>query len=280
MQVYEKIADIKKTIAQWKKEGAKIGFAPTMGYLHEGHGSLVKKSVSENDKTIVSIFVNPLQFSENEDFESYPRDFEKDKKMLEDLKVDAIFYPSYDEIYGKNNLTTVLVASMSEKLCGISRPIHFKGVTTVITKFFNIISPDNAYFGLKDFQQYSIIRKMCADLNFNINIIGVPIVRGEGGIALSSRNVYLNKDEITSALSLNQSLNLASELIGNKEKNSKIIIEAISQKILSHPYVKVDYIKIVDRDSLEDIDYIQIGCSAILLAIYVGKTRLIDNILI
>lgn len=280
MQVYEKIADIKKTIAQWKKEGAKIGFAPTMGYLHEGHGSLVKKSVSENDKTIVSIFVNPLQFGENEDFESYPRDFEKDKKMLEDLKVDAIFYPSYDEIYGKNNLTTVLVASMSEKLCGISRPIHFKGVTTVITKFFNIISPDNAYFGLKDFQQYSIIRKMCADLNFNINIIGVPIVRGEGGIALSSRNVYLNKDEITSALSLNQSLNLASELIGNKEKNSKIIIEAISQKILSHPYVKVDYIKIVDRDSLEDIDYIQIGCSAILLAIYVGKTRLIDNILI
>lgn len=280
MKVYEKIADIKKVIAQWKKEGATIGFVPTMGYLHEGHGNLVEKSVLENQKTVVSIFVNPLQFGENEDFESYPRDFEKDKKMLENLKVDAVFYPPYDEMYGKKNLTTISVASMSEKLCGISRPIHFKGVTTVITKFFNIITPDNAYFGLKDFQQYSIIRKMCADLNFNTKVVGVPIVRGNGGLALSSRNVYLKKDEIASALSLSQSLNIAKELVDNNEKNSKIIIDTISKNILSQPYVKIDYIKIVDRDSLDDIDHVQVGGSAILLAVYVGKTRLIDNILV
>lgn len=280
MKVYEKIADIKKVIAQWKKEGATIGFVPTMGYLHEGHGNLVEKSVLENQKTVVSIFVNPLQFGENEDFESYPRDFEKDKKMLENLKVDAVFYPPYDEMYGKKSLTTISVASMSEKLCGISRPIHFKGVTTVITKFFNIITPDNAYFGLKDFQQYSIIRKMCADLNFNTKVVGVPIVRGNGGLALSSRNVYLKKDEIASALSLSQSLNIAKELVDNNEKNSKIIIDTISKNILSQPYVKIDYIKIVDRDSLDDIDHVQVGGSAILLAVYVGKTRLIDNILV
>lgn len=280
MKVYEKIADIKKVIAQWKKEGATIGFVPTMGYLHEGHGNLVEKSVLENQKTVVSIFVNPLQFGENEDFESYPRDFEKDKKMLENLKVDAVFYPPYDEMYGKKSLTTISVASMSEKLCGISRPIHFKGVTTVITKFFNIITPDNAYFGLKDFQQYSIIRKMCADLNFNTKVVGVPIVRGNGGLALSSRNVYLKKDEIASALSLSQSLNIAKELVDNNEKNSKIIIDTISKNILSQPSVKIDYIKIVNRDSLDDIDHVQVGGSAILLAVYVGKTRLIDNILV
>lgn len=280
MLICQTIDEIKKVINGWKKEGCSIGFVPTMGYLHEGHATLVRKAVSENAKTVVSIFVNPMQFGPTEDLAAYPRDFERDKALLENLNADAVFYPSYEEMYGENNLTSVYVSSMSEKLCGITRPIHFKGVTTVIAKFFNIIGPDNAYFGLKDYQQYAIIRKMTKDLNFNVKITGMPIVRGDDGLALSSRNIYLDGEEKESALSLNQSLKLAKKMLDNNERISKKIINAVGDYICSVPYTKIDYIKIVDRETLEDIDTVTPGCSAILLAVYVGKARLIDNTLL
>lgn len=280
MQICQTIDEIKQLINNWKSEGMSVGLVPTMGFLHEGHATLVRKSVSENMKTVVSIFINPLQFAPTEDLASYPRDFESDKSLLESLNADAVFYPTYDEMYRKNSLTTVFVPSMSEKLCGITRPTHFRGVTTVIAKLFNIINPNNAYFGLKDYQQYAIIRKMTEDLNFNVKITGVPIVRGDDGLALSSRNIYLNEEERESALSLNQSLKLAKKMTDNYEKHSKAIIDTVGDYIYSVPYTKIDYIKIVDRQTLEDIDIVIPGNSAILLAVYVGKARLIDNILL
>lgn len=280
MLICQKIDEIKDVISNWKKEGASIGFVPTMGYLHEGHATLVRKSVSENGKTVVSIFVNPLQFGPTEDLAAYPRDFERDKALLESLNVDAVFYPSYEEVYGENNLTSVYVSSMSEKLCGITRPIHFKGVATVIAKFFNIIRPDKAYFGLKDYQQYAIIYQMTKDLNFDVQITGVPIVRDSDGLALSSRNIYLNEEERLSAISLNQSLKLAKKMLDNNELISKKIINAIGDYICSVPYTRIDYIKIVDTETLEDIQTVISGRSAILLAVYVGKARLIDNTLL
>lgn len=277
MYICEKISDIRKLVSRWKSEGESIGLVPTMGFLHEGHGSLVRRSVSENGKTVVSVFVNPSQFGPNEDFEAYPRDFEKDKSFLENLKADAVFHPSYNEMYASENSTYVYVGGMSEKLCGISRPIHFKGVATVVSKLFNIVTPDNAYFGLKDFQQYVIISRMARDLNFNVKITGVPIIRDEDGLALSSRNVYLTPEERISALSLNRSLKLAKEMVNNNKINSSDIIASIVSIIREESNARIDYVKIVDSGTLEDTDIVIPGHTSVLLAVYIGKTRLIDN---
>lgn len=276
MKIVKTISEIRDIVNEWKKAGYSVGLVPTMGYLHAGHGSLIKKSVKNNDKTVVSVFVNPTQFGPNEDYEKYPRDIKRDSELAASMGADIIFNPEPDEMYKNNNATTVKVEGLSEKLCGITRPVHFAGVCQVVSKLFNIVTPDNAYFGLKDFQQYVIINKMVDDLNFPVKINPCEIVREESGLALSSRNVYLTDEERKSALALNQSLKYAASLIKNGEKNTSVIINEITKMINKVPYSKIDYIKIVDIYSLNDIETID-KQYAVLLAVYIGKTRLIDN---
>lgn len=276
MKIVKTISEIRDIVKEWRKAGYSIGLAPTMGYLHAGHGSLIEQSVKNNDKTVVSVFVNPTQFGPNEDLEKYPRDIKRDSELVASLGGDIIFNPEPEEMYKKNNATTIKVEGLSQKLCGITRPIHFAGVCQVVSKLFNIVTPDNAYFGLKDFQQYVIINKMVDDLNFPVKINPCAIVREESGLALSSRNVYLTDDERKSALSLNQSLNYAKSLISSGEKRASFIIDEITKIINNVPYSKIDYVKIVDIDTLDDIDTVE-KRYAVLLAVYIGKTRLIDN---
>lgn len=277
MKIVKTIDEIRNIIQEWRKEGYSVGLVPTMGYLHEGHGSLIEQSVKNNDKTVVSVFVNPTQFGPNEDLEKYPRDIERDSKLVEHLGGDIIFNPEASEMYKTTGFTTIKVEGLSEKLCGITRPTHFAGVCQVVSKLFNIITPDNAYFGLKDFQQYVIIKTMVDDLNFPVKINPVEIVREESGLAMSSRNVYLTDDERKSALSLSIALTKAKSLISSGEYNSSKIISEMEQIINNYPYTKIDYIKIVDIKTLNDIGYIENEKYAVLLAVYVGKTRLIDN---
>ena len=277
MKIVKTVSEIREIIKEWRKAGYSIGLVPTMGYLHAGHGSLIKQSVKNNDKTVVSVFVNPTQFGPNEDLEKYPRDIKRDSELVQSLGGDIIFNPELEEMYKKNNATTVKVEGLSQKLCGVTRPIHFAGVCQVVSKLFNIVTPDNAYFGLKDFQQYVIIKTMVDDLNFPVKINPVEIVREESGLAMSSRNVYLTDDERKSALSLSIALKTAKSLISNREYNSSKIISEMKQIINNYPYTKIDYIKIVNTTTLNDIDYIENEKYAVLLAVYVGKTRLIDN---
>ncbi len=276
MKIVKTISEIRDIVKEWRKAEYSIGLVPTMGYLHAGHGSLIEQSVKNNDKTVVSVFVNPTQFGPNEDLEKYPRDIKRDSELVASLGGDIIFNPEPEEMYKNNNATTIKVEGLSQKLCGITRPIHFAGVCQVVSKLFNIVTPDNAYFGLKDFQQYVIINKMVDDLNFPVKINPCAIVREESGLALSSRNVYLTDDERKSALSLNQSLNYAKSLISSGEKRASFIIDEITKIINNVPYSKIDYVKIVDIDTLDDIDTVE-KRYAVLLAVYIGKTRLIDN---
>lgn len=276
MKVIKKIEEIRNIIKEWKKAGESIGLVPTMGYLHNGHGTLIKESVKNNNRTVVSIFVNPTQFGANEDYSKYPRDIEKDSAFVEQCGADIIFNPEPEEMY-KNQLTIVKVEGLSEKLCGITRPVHFAGVTQVVSKLFNIVEPDNAYFGLKDFQQYVIIKKMVDDLNFNVKINGVSIVREESGLALSSRNTYLSDEEKKSALSLSKALKYAVTLIEKGERVSAVILKEMETIITKEKNTRIDYIKIINPDTLEDIENIDINSFAILMAVYVGSTRLIDN---
>ena len=277
MKIVKTIDEIRNIIKEWRKEGYSVGLVPTMGYLHEGHGSLIEQSVKNNDKTVVSVFVNPTQFGPNEDLEKYPRDIERDSQLVESLGGDIIFNPEASEIYNTKNYTYITVQGLSEKLCGITRPTHFAGVCQVVSKLFHIVMPDNAYFGLKDFQQYIIIKTMVDDLNFPVKINPVEIVREKSGLAMSSRNVYLTDDERKSALSLSIALKTAKSLISNREYNSSKIISEMKHIINNYPYTKIDYIKIVNTTTLNDIDYIENEKYAVLLAVYVGKTRLIDN---
>lgn len=276
MEIIKTVSDVRDIVKKWRKAGHSIGLVPTMGYLHAGHGSLVEQSVKNNDKTVVSVFVNPAQFGPNEDLEKYPRDIKRDSELVASLGGDIIFKPGPEEMYKKSNATTVKVEGLSQKLCGITRPVHFAGVCQVVSKLFNIVTPDNAYFGLKDFQQYVIINKMVEDLNFPVKINPCAIVRDKNGLALSSRNVYLTDEEIKSALSLNQSLQYAKSLISSGEKKAFFIIDEITKIINNVPYSKIDYVKIVDIDTLDDIDIVE-KKYAVLLAVYIGKTRLIDN---
>lgn len=277
MKIVKTISEIREIVKDWRKAGHSIGLVPTMGYLHKGHGSLIEQSVKNNDKTVVSVFVNPTQFGPNEDLEKYPRDIERDSKLVESIGGDIIFNPESSEMYSSSNYTSIKVEGLSDKLCGITRPTHFAGVCQVVSKLFNIVTPDNAYFGLKDFQQYVIIKTMVEDLNFPVKINPCEIVREENGLALSSRNVYLTDDEKKSALSLSIALSKASALINNGEKDCSIIVKNMQEYINSQPLTKIDYIKIVDIDTLEDLENIPNKNFAVLLAVYIGKTRLIDN---
>ena len=219
MKILKTVAEVRETIKSWRKEGFSIGFVPTMGYLHEGHQSLIKKAHEQNDKVIVSVFVNPMQFGPNEDFESYPRDIERDSKICEEAGGNVIFNPEISEMYDEYFSSFVNMDTLPNGLCGKSRPIHFKGVCTVVAKLFNIVTPDRAYFGQKDAQQLAIIKRMVSDLNFDIEIIGCPIIREDDGLAKSSRNTYLNPEERQAAVVLSKALNLGRELVEKGEKN-------------------------------------------------------------
>ncbi|MGB9731615.1 MULTISPECIES: pantoate--beta-alanine ligase [Calditerrivibrio] len=276
MEIIREIKKMKDYIAEKSKKGYRIGFVPTMGYLHDGHLSLVRRSKKDNDITVVSIFVNPTQFGPNEDLDRYPRDFDRDENLLRNESVDVIFYPDLKEIYPDNYMTYVNVEKITDRLCGIKRPGHFRGVATIVCKLFNIVKPDRAYFGLKDYQQVLVIKKMVEDLNMDVDIVPMPIVREEDGLAMSSRNVYLSKEERESALSLNRSFALVEELLKNGVRNSKTIKDKVSDFILGHPYTKIDYVEIMDPDNLDYVEDIT-GNFLLALAVFINKTRLIDN---
>ncbi|HCB69493.1 MAG TPA: pantoate--beta-alanine ligase [Persephonella sp.] len=272
------ISEMKSIIRELKKEGRSIGFVPTMGYLHEGHISLIRASKKENDITVVSIFVNPLQFGKNEDLDRYPRDLERDMEICRREGVDYLFYPSYEDMYPEGFSTYVVVEGITEKLCGAFRPGHFKGVTTVVTKLFNIVKPDRAYFGKKDYQQFKVIQKMVRDLNMDVQVIGCPIVREKDGLAMSSRNKYLSENERKAALSISRSLFEAKRLFDQGVDDVNRLKEEIKRIVLAHPEVReIQYVEIVDPETLESKEKAEKG-DIIAIAVFVGDTRLIDNI--
>lgn len=276
MKLVKTINEVRNTVKEWKKQGLSVGFVPTMGYLHEGHASLIDASVKANDKTVVSIFVNPMQFSPNEDLASYPRDINHDSNICSEHGVDLIFNPEPLEMYGEDFSTYVDMSVLTEDLCGKSRPIHFRGVCTVVNKLFNIVKPDSAYFGEKDAQQLAIIKHMVEDLNMDINIVGCPIVREENGLAKSSRNTYLNDEEKEAALILSKTISLGKEMVKNGEKDVSVILDKMIKNIETEPLARIDYVKIVDAKTITPVERIEkpILCA---MAVYIGKTRLIDN---
>ena len=268
------IENIRSIVNHWKDKGYSIGFVPTMGYLHDGHAALIDQARKDNDKVIVSIFVNPTQFGENEDLNSYPRDINRDKSLCEAHKADIIFSPTSDEMY-HDRKAFVNIVELSDTLCGISRPIHFKGVCTVITKLFNIIQPTNAYFGEKDAQQLAIIRKMVYDLNFPVNIIGVPIVRESDGLAKSSRNTYLSKEERKAATILYKAVQMGKQTI-KRGASADSIINTMTEIINTEPLAKIDYVSVVDANTMQPVHEIT-SPVLVAMAVYIGSTRLIDN---
>ena len=276
MRVVEKVNDVRSTVKEWKENGLKVGFVPTMGYLHEGHESLIKRASEENDKVVVSIFVNPIQFGPKEDLSTYPRDLERDSKVCEGAGADIIFHPKSEEMYFEDFSTFVDMNGLTSGLCGKSRPTHFRGVCTVVTKLFNIVSPDRAYFGEKDAQQLAIIKRMVRDLNIDVEVIGCPIVREKDGLAKSSRNTYLSIEERSAATILSKALNIAREKIKDGERTSSNIISTIKEIIESEKLARIDYIEVVDSFSMEGVDTIEKSV-LVAIAVFIGKTRLIDN---
>ena len=267
---------MKEIACGWTKAGASVGFVPTMGCLHDGHASLIKKSVAQNDKTVVSIFVNPTQFGPDEDLDEYPRDFDSDLKLCQKIGVDVIFLPDVSTMYPDNYNTYVNVNYLTNTLCGRSRTNHFEGVCTILTKLFNIVRPDCAYFGKKDAQQLCVVKRMVEDLNFDLKIIGCDIVRESDGLAMSSRNRYLNADERKAALCLSKSLNMARNLINSGQSDVNAIKLKIYEFISNQPLAKVDYVDIVDGRNLQPITCVSKPC-LVAIAVYIGTTRLIDN---
>lgn len=270
---------MKRCIREVKSEGKTIGLVPTMGWLHEGHLSLMRRAKHENDFVVVSIFVNPTQFGPGEDYRRYPRDLRRDQRLSEEVGVDVLFVPAAKEMYPERYLTYVQVNKITEVLCGISRPGHFRGVTTVCTKLFNIISSDVAYFGQKDAQQAVVIKKMVRDLNMPVKIKVMPTVRERDGLAMSSRNTYLSDAERRDALVVYQSLQNAHNMIKLGQRDSKKIVSAMKKMIAEEKRAKAEYIEIVDAESLARLERVS-GQVLIALAVWIGKTRLIDNIII
>ena len=279
MKVIKKINEMQLFSSRLKKRGKTIGLVPTMGALHEGHLSLMRRARKENDVVVSSIFVNPIQFGPHEDYKKYPRDFKKDERLAKGAGVHAIFYPDVKEVYPEGHSTFVEVEGMSNILCGASRPGHFKGVTTVVTKLFNIVQPDIAYFGQKDAQQTFIIKKMVMDLNMGLKIKVMPIVREKDGLAMSSRNVYLSQGERQDAAVLFSSLQEARDMIKSGEIVSARIISSIRDMIGKKKTTRIDYVSLIDPTSLKEVKRISKGVM-IALAVWVGKTRLINNIIV
>ena len=276
MKIVSTIDEVRAQVRKWRAEGLSVGLVPTMGYLHEGHASLIDASHRDNDRTVVSDFVNPMQFGPTEDLESYPRDLEHDAALAEEHGCDMIFHPEPSEMYHEGFSSFVDMTVLTQELCGLSRPIHFRGVCTVVSKLFNIVKPDRAYFGKKDAQQLAVIKHMVDDLNIDIEIVGCPIIREDDGLAKSSRNTYLNEDERKAALVLSQSIKLGSEMVRNGEKDCSAIISAMTQHINAEPLAKIDYVKIVDLATMQQIEKLD-RPALYAIAVFIGKTRLIDN---
>lgn len=277
MITVETIAEVREITNSWAKQGLTIGFVPTMGYLHAGHGSLIQRARRENDKVVVSIFVNPIQFGPNEDYERYPRDRERDREITEKAGADLVFAPSVKEMFPSPNKAFIDISELGEYLCGAKRPGHFRGVCTIVAKFFNIIRPDRAYFGEKDLQQLVIIERMVRDLSFDTEIVPCPTVRDRDGLALSSRNSYLSAGERRAARVVPESLNLARKALNSGEKDATVINRIISEKIAAEPLAKVDYIQVVDASLLKPIPRVD-RPAVVAIAVFIGNTRLIDHL--
>lgn len=276
MEIFEDPKAMQTYAKKMKINGKTIGLVPTMGALHDGHFSLVRESIKTCDITIASIYVNPTQFGENEDLDKYPSTLEQDKEMLIKLGVDALFLPTNKVIYPDGYNTWIEVKGITNKLCGASRPVHFRGVTTIVSKLFNMCLPDYAFFGQKDFQQCMVIKRMVKDLNFPIKIVVCPIIREKDGLAMSSRNKYLSEKERKNALILKQTMDLAEELIAGGETSIKHVKQEMKKKIKTVKEAKIDYLEIINPENLESSDKL-LKENVIALAVFIGKTRLIDN---
>ncbi len=279
IKIVRTVREMQDLSDQFRREGKVIGVVPTMGFLHEGHLSLIRAARERADVVAVSIFVNPAQFGPGEDFEWYPRDFERDERLVRKTGGDVIFNPSADEMYPEEYLTSVHVDTITTVLCGASRPGHFQGVTTVCAKLFHAVKPHFAVFGQKDAQQVAVIRRMVKDLNFDLDIVVCPIVREADGLAMSSRNVYLSPEEREDALSLSQSLRMVEEAIQAGERSSSVLIQTMRDHILSKTRTRIDYVAIVHPETLEPLETIT-ERTLVAIAVFVGKTRLIDNVLV
>ena len=276
MKIVKTIEEVRTAVKAWKAEGLTVGLVPTMGFLHEGHESLILRAAAENDRVVVSDFVNPTQLGPGEDLESYPRDLNRDAALCENAGAALLFNPEPSEMYADDACTFVDMRALTGELCGKSRPIHFSGVCTVVSKLFNIVTPDRAYFGQKDAQQLSVIRRMVRDLNFGIEIVGCPIIREADGLAKSSRNTYLNAEERKAALVLSRAVKLGSEMAESGEKSADAIVSAMKKVIEAEPMAKIDYVQAVDAVSVEPITEMKPPV-LVAMAVYIGKTRLIDN---
>ncbi len=274
MQICTTVAEVRALVDAWHKEGKTVGLVPTMGFLHEGHESLIQKAVAENDCVVVSDFVNPTQFGPQEDLEAYPRDFAQDQTRCEKIGAAAIFHPAPEEMY-HDPATYVNIERLSSTLCGQSRPIHFRGVCTVVSKLFNIVRPERAYFGEKDAQQLAIIRKMVTDLNFPVTIVGCPIVREADGLAKSSRNTYLSAAERRAALCLSQAVKQGQQTIAPKMAAADVL-QPMREILENEPLARVDYLEMVDAQTMQPADRVD-RAVLVAMAVYIGKTRLIDN---
>lgn len=276
MKIVKTIEEVRSAVKAWKAEGLTVGLVPTMGFLHEGHESLILRAAKENDRVVVSDFVNPTQFGPGEDLESYPRDLNRDAVLCENAGASLLFNPEPSEMYAEDACTFVDMRALTGELCGKSRPIHFSGVCTVVSKLFNIVTPDRAYFGQKDAQQLAVIRRMVRDLNFGIEIVGCPIIRETDGLAKSSRNTYLNEEERKAALVLSKAVKLGNEMAESGEKSADAIVAAMKKVIEAEPMAKIDYVQAVDAVSVEPVSEMKPPV-LVAMAVYIGKTRLIDN---
>lgn len=277
--IAETIAQVRAQVKEWKEQGLTVGLVPTMGYLHEGHASLVDKAVSMCDRVVASDFVNPTQFGPNEDLESYPRDFDRDCALLEEHGCSMVFHPSVEEMYAPDAATFVeILSDMPKQLCGKTRPIHFRGVCTVVSKLFNIVTPDKAFFGQKDAQQLAIIRRMVRDMSYGIEIVGCPIVREADGLAKSSRNTYLSAEERKAALVLSKTVFLGEKLVREGETDADKLVSEMKACIEAEKLAKIDYVSAVDAVTMESVHRIDRPV-LVAMAVYIGKTRLIDNFL-
>lgn len=279
MKIVSTVEEVRAEVKKWREEGLTVGLVPTMGYLHEGHKSLIDKAVEQNDKVVVSVFVNPIQFGPTEDLATYPRDLQRDSVLCENAGADLIFHPEKEDMYFDDFCTYIDMENLTKGLCGKTRPTHFRGVCTVVGKLFNIVQPDRAYFGQKDAQQLAVIRRMVRDLNFNLEIIGCPIIREEDGLAKSSRNTYLSPEERQAATILHKGLTKGEELVRGGEKNATTVVNAIREVIETEPLAKIDYVEMVDFDNIQPVETIE-GTVLTAVAVYIGKTRLIDNFIV
>ena len=279
MKVVKTVKEVREIVKEWRREGLTVGLVPTMGYLHEGHQSLISKSSSQNDKTVVSVFVNPIQFGPTEDLATYPRDLNRDMQKVEEAGGDLIFNPEPSEMYPDHFTSFIDTTETTELLCAVTRPTHFRGVCTVVGKLFNIVAPDRAYFGQKDAQQLATIKRFARDLNFDIEIIPCPIIREDDGLAKSSRNTYLSPEERQAALILSQSLRKGKAAIEAGETDAQKVISIIRENLETEPLARIDYVEVVDFENIQRLTTIK-GETLVAIAVYIGKTRLIDNFII